>query len=126
MFGLMGLVGGWLIWKWAQKDMSLLRNYRQLVASGFTESYFVRGTFIIVVDKSKRELAMVFYNGVRRYRFEQIDSWRYEWETRNGVRTNDRLVINVLDPDSPSFVLRRLSSRECEQWHGRLNALVNG
>lgn len=116
----------WLIWVLIQDGRLLRRRFRELLASGFHPHYSLNGTTIVfAIDRDRRELAVIYSNATFRYRFEQIHEWRHEWDTRNGVRIKNRIIINVLDPDHPQHVNKRASSRECEQWHARMSALLN-
>jgi len=67
---------------------------------------------------------MVYRNAVFRYRFDQLDSWKHEWDVRNGVTNKHRFIVNVLDPDQPRH-LTRASRSVCTHWHAKMSALLN-
>lgn len=115
----------WLIWTLIRNTQKLRRRYKALLASGFNSHYALHSTTVFAIDRDRRELAVVYPGATFRYRFDQIHEWRYEWDTRNGVRINNRVIINVLDPDHPRHVATNASTHQCEQWHARMNALLN-
>lgn len=116
--------GALAVWRIVQNDVNRTRRHKELLASGFCESYSLIGTVILVVDTGKREIAFVYSNAVFRYHFDQIDSWSYEWDLRNGVRLNSRFIVNVLHEDQPRHVTKA-SASICTHWNAKLNALLN-
>jgi hypothetical protein len=115
----------WLAFALIRSTRNLRRRYRELLASGFNPHYVMDGATVFAIDKDRRELAVIYSDATFRYRFDQIQEWRYEWDTRNGVRINNRVIINVLDPDHPRHVAKNASTRACEQWQARMSALLN-
>lgn len=113
-----------VLWLMSIPGRKQQRLYKELLASGFSPRYCLSGSVIFAFDTDKREFAIVYSSGIYRYDFDQIDSWNYEWETRNGVRVKNNFIINVLDPDYPRHV-SSASSKVCTHWHAKMNALLN-
>lgn len=120
----------WLVVVFNKRMKKAKANLEALKQDFSVDKLYNTTSPMVAIDNTKRELAFVDVNSVKRVPIADVMNWQHKWveKSRNGYlsTSNHTLDINIRSMDTPLIKVSCPNKAVGENLNATLNVVVNG
>lgn len=94
---------------------------------GLNSDVYVEGSEVgAIIDKAQKKILFVSGFDHSVYPFSEVRGWEWQWIEKGGKKTGNRIVFKLNDEQNPLVRVGVLGSAQvAENWHNRLDLIIN-